>query len=225
MPAWNWAAQGHPPLDRLQPTRIPRSSKHNRHIPVTAYSMTNGGYLQLESGLEHDLLRKVDRDPAVEGIVSQPFTLFWRGSEDGHHFPDLLTWKTDGSVTVWDARSPDKQTDKFRRAMTITAPACGAVGWRHEVFPGLGRTERVNLLWLHGFRRRPTRADAVQKRICSAVRYPGATLGDLFDCDDGSGELIAVVWHLIWSGVLTIDMDAHWERETAVALGPELAGS
>jgi hypothetical protein len=38
---------------------------------VTAFSMTNDDHVWLESGLEHDLLRKCDRDPDVEWLVSQ----------------------------------------------------------------------------------------------------------------------------------------------------------
>lgn len=217
-PAWKWAEQGPPPLDKLQPVRLPYSSKRHRHIPVTAYSMINGAYVPLESGLEHDLLRRVDRDRTVKRIVSQPFTLFWRGGEAGHHTPDLLAWHVDGSVDVWDAKTEDRQSDDFLHDVAITRRACEAVGWRHDVFAGLGKVERLNLLWLHGFRRRPPWADAAQGQICAAAACTGATLGDLFDRDDGSGELIAVVWHLIWSGVLIVDMNVQWDRPTAIAL-------
>jgi hypothetical protein len=62
---WSWPALGAPPLSRLAPVRQPRSSEHNRHVPVTAYSMTNSDFVSLESGLEHDLVRRLDRDQAV----------------------------------------------------------------------------------------------------------------------------------------------------------------
>jgi hypothetical protein len=44
---------------------------------VTAFAMTNDDHVWLESGLEHDLLRKCDRHPDVEWLVSQPFRLAW----------------------------------------------------------------------------------------------------------------------------------------------------
>jgi hypothetical protein len=50
---WAWLRHGAPPLELLDPVRRPRSSELNRHIPVTAYSMTNGDFVSLESGLEN----------------------------------------------------------------------------------------------------------------------------------------------------------------------------
>nr|WP_238391720.1 TnsA-like heteromeric transposase endonuclease subunit [Mycolicibacterium sp. CBMA 230] len=217
--AWEWTSRGPPPLDQLQPVRLPKSSNRQRHIPVTAYSMVNSDFVQLESGLEHDLLRKLDRDPTVLGMVSQPFRLSWRGFTVGNHTPDLLAWHRDGSVIVWDARPADGQNDDFRRKVEVTAKACEAVGWRHDVFAGLIAVERMNLLWLHGFRHRPAWADGAEMRIRAVVAGSETmTLEDLFAHDDGSGELIAVVWHLIWRGELVVDMSAHWELDTVVGV-------
>lgn len=216
LPAWRWAEQGLPPLVQLQPVRIPRSSNRHRHIPVTAYSMVNSDFVQLESGLEHDLLRRVDRDPAVRGLLAQPFRLSWKGCSIGHHTPDLLTWHDDRSVTVWDARSVEDQDEDFLGEVAVTARACELVGWQHRVFPGLGQVERLNLLWLHGFRRQPLWSDEYEIQIKTIVGGSGVSLGDLFAHDDGSGQLIALVWHRIWRGTLLIDMDAPWGLDTMV---------
>lgn len=62
---WDWQRLGAPAVEQLTPVRMPRSSASNRHIPVTAYSMTNGGVLHLESGLEHDLVRRLEPDTGV----------------------------------------------------------------------------------------------------------------------------------------------------------------
>lgn len=62
---WNWEVQSSPPVRLLQPIRETRASRHARHLPVTAFSMTNDDHVWLESGLEHDLLRKCDRNPNV----------------------------------------------------------------------------------------------------------------------------------------------------------------
>ena len=224
LPAWRWDAQGSPPLEQLQPVRVPHSSNRHRHIPVTAYSMVNRDFVQLESGLEHDLLRGVDRDPTVLGIVAQPFRLSWKGPSVGHHFPDLLTWHGDRTVTVWDARSVERQDEDFQREVGVTARACELVGWRHRVFAGLGQVERLNLLWLHGFRRRPLWADEYEARIRDISAGSRVSLGDLFAHDDGSGQLIAVVWHWVWRGALLMDMDAPWDLDTMVTLSGSRMG-
>ena len=224
LPAWRWPEQGLPPLEQLQPVRIPRSSNRHRHIPVTAYSTVNIDFVQLESGLEHDLLRRVDRDPTVRGILAQPLRLSWTGSSAGYHIPDLLTWHGDQSVTVWDARATEDQDEDFQRAVAVTARACELVGWRHEVFTGLGQVERLNLLWLQGFRRRPLWADDYEVQIRAVAAGPRVSLGDLFARDDGSGQLIAVVWHWIWRGILQIDLQSPWGLDTMVGLSDTRIG-
>jgi hypothetical protein len=82
---WNWEVQSSPPVRLLQPIRETRASRHARHIPVTAFSMTNDDHVWLESGLEHDLLRKCDHDPNVRCVVSQPFRLSWAEPTPGGH--------------------------------------------------------------------------------------------------------------------------------------------
>lgn len=85
------------------------------------------------------------------------------------------------------------------------------------MYTGLGAIERLNLLWLHGFRRRPAWADRWEEEILRAAGCRDATIGRLFAHDDGTGELKAVVWHLVWSCALSIDMSAPWELHTAIA--------
>lgn len=119
---WLWDEQGSPTIELLEPVRKPRSSEHNRHVPVTAYSITNATHIALESGLEHDLLRRVDRDPDAARIVAQPFRLSWTEPSAGSHTPDLLVGYADGRVVVWDARSTDDQDEDFKTKAAVSAP-------------------------------------------------------------------------------------------------------
>jgi hypothetical protein len=215
--AWLWSQRGAPPVDRIEPVRQPISSTFNRHVAVTAYSMTNRATVALESGLEHDLLRRLDRDHNVSRIVSQPFRLSWKGSP-GRHTPDLLTISGDGGVTVWDVRAPEKQDDDFRTQRDITHGACAAVGWRYEVFGGMGQAERLNHLWISGSRRRPPWAVHYEDQILELAGRHGATIASVFQSDSGSGELKSTVWHLIWRGSLSIDMASVWTLQTAIGV-------
>ena len=75
----NWRSDG-PPDPHVVPIRKPRSSERHRHIPVTAYSLTMRDHLELESGLEHDLLRRLDRLNDIVALIPQPCQLKRGGS-------------------------------------------------------------------------------------------------------------------------------------------------
>ncbi|MDN5793213.1 MAG: hypothetical protein L0H22_09185, partial [Brevibacterium aurantiacum] len=74
--------------------RTPKSKAKSRHVPMYAYSITTRGHIRLESGLEHDLLRELDRRPDVAWLVSQPMRLRLpakRARRRLEHTPDLLS--------------------------------------------------------------------------------------------------------------------------------------
>jgi hypothetical protein len=85
------------------------------------------------------------------------------------------------------------------------------------VFSGLPIIERLNLLWLHGFRRRPEWASRHIVLIQRAVGGNGISIGDLFNYDDGTGELKATVWHLIWCG-RSLDLSSRIDEDSYVTL-------
>ena len=217
---WSWPGDAPPPLDQLTPVRQSQSSEHNRHVPATVYSMTNGDFVSLESGLEHDLVRRLDRDPTVSRILPQPFTLRWSGCAQGHT-PDLLSVNVDGTPTVWDVRGPERQDDDFLAATEVTRQACAMVGWRYEHFAGMDKIERLNLLWLNGFRRSPPWSSRRKDQVRLSVGPGGAAMAVVFSHDDGSGELISTMWHLLWCNELHIDMTVRWTLDTIVTLGKE----
>ncbi|MDT5055089.1 MAG: hypothetical protein QOF66_3455, partial [Mycobacterium sp.] len=79
-----------------------------------------------------------------------------------------------------------------------------------------------NLLWLHGFRRRPDWLPRQIDLIRRVAGGEGISLRDLFTFDDGSGELKSVVWHLIWRGSLRIDLLSPIDDDSFVAVDEEL---
>lgn len=216
---WNWKTGGPPDLGRVVPIRRPRSSERQRHIPVSAYSVTMRDHLELESGLEHDLLRSLDRLPEVVALVPQPCQLASTGSTKVRNTPDLLSLDDTGAVTLWNARPEQRMNEQFRVQVAMVEAACATVGWRHEVFAGLGRTKRLNLLWLHGYRRRPLWYEQVAGEIATAAAREAATLGSLFRLDSGNGEVVAMVWHMVWSGELVADLSQQLTVETPVRAG------
>lgn len=60
---WDTGVLGSPDPRAMLPTRRPTSGDFSRHIPHRAYSVTTGGALELESGLEYDVMRWLDGRP------------------------------------------------------------------------------------------------------------------------------------------------------------------
>ncbi|GAA4898860.1 hypothetical protein GCM10025789_16070 [Tessaracoccus lubricantis] len=79
-------------LAELESVREPKVRASSRHIPSAPFCWTTQSRLAVESGLEHDLLRELDRDPEVSRLVAQPCRLLLT---DGAHVPDIMEVRGD----------------------------------------------------------------------------------------------------------------------------------
>ena len=68
-------------MTQLKRTRTPKAKAKSKHVPVYAYAVTIRRHLHLESGLEHDLVRELDRQPDVTWLVAQPCKASAAGKE------------------------------------------------------------------------------------------------------------------------------------------------
>lgn len=192
----------------IESHRRPASGAASKHVPVRAFSYTTAGFIELESGLEHDLVRVLDRDRSVAWLVPQPMRLSWSLARRGRrrrHTPDLLSVDVEGAVTVWDVKNPAAAVStEFTKLRHVARAACHARGWHYEVFTGLEPIHRHNLLWLHAYRRRPAWTNAYEESLVASCA-DGVSLGDLIT-QEPSDKRLAAVWHLAWSGRLVIDL-------------------
>jgi hypothetical protein len=214
---WDWSS-GSPDPRAMGPVRRPRSSSASRHIPVEAYSATTRGPIRLESGLEHDLLRWLDRRPEVVWLVAQPLRLTFRltgAPRPVAHTPDLLSVDRDGTTTVWDVRERARQDEKFTLMARLTRDACHRAGWAYRVFGGLDQSARLNVMWLHGFRRPQPWYPQGWARLTPLIAG-GCTIGAVLSADTGAGHLVSTMWHHLWAGDLTADLDAPLTADTVV---------
>lgn len=214
---WDWTT-GPPDLRGLRSIRTPRSTEKSRHIPVQAHSDTLDGPIHLESGLEHDLVRELDRDPDVEWMVSQPVRLGLRtaSGRSRTHTPDLLVLKREGVVTVWDVRPVEKQDEKFQESRDLTAAACAEVGWAYQVYGGASPVRRDNLRWLTAYRRQMPWYPNAKDELLGICREPRATVGAVLDADHGAGHLVSAMWHYAWTGAVVVDLDQPIDRSTPI---------
>lgn len=124
------------------------------------------------------------------------------------HVPDLLSEGSDGAVTLWDCRAPDRQDDGFRDVAQLTRAACSAVGWEYQVFGGWERSRRMNLLWLHAYRRPEVWHERAARAVFDIAEVTGSAIGDVQARGDSDGLVLSTMWHLIWTGRLHCDLDA-----------------
>ncbi len=212
---WDWR-DGPPDPRQLDQYRVPKARALSKHVPGAAFSVTTGGTLQFESGLEHLLIRTLDRDRRVSWLLAQPFELRFRLA-DGRsirHVPDLLSLSDDG-VTVWDARAEQRRSTRFNVQARLTQIACDHVGWGYQLFDEPARVVSVNLIWLGCYRQSPYRDSLTQSRLRNGL-IDGTiqTIGDVARLDSGYGELLATMWHHIWRGDIECDLASPFRQTT-----------
>ncbi|MEN5073110.1 TnsA-like heteromeric transposase endonuclease subunit [Isoptericola cucumis] len=212
---WDWSL-GALSIRFLLPARRTVADSMSRHAPVRMHCQTTGSSLVLESGLEYELARELDRDPSVAWIVAQPMLITF--ADGTRHVPDIACEHADGRVVVWDARPSDRRDEGFMRQARLTEEACTDVGWEYALYDSAEDARRLNMLWLACFRHQPAWPHhAARMRLQKAGRR-SATVGELMALDAGDGQTTATMWHLLWTGSLTVDLDARITADTAVRL-------
>lgn len=214
---WDWA-NGVPPIRRLSPRRLPRATALASHSPTHVYSYTVGGHMLVESGLERELVEELDGDPNVVWMVTQPVELHFRHDRRlRRHVPDLLVETSDG-LTVWDARPEPRQSARFLEVAQWTRRSCHEVGWGYQIFSGHTPQRRVNALWLSAYRRPPVVIEAYATVIRDGLQDGSiTTVGDVAERDTGYGQLLAAMYHLLWSHRLTCDLEIQITGETRLS--------
>jgi hypothetical protein len=215
---WDWST-GAPPYFNLGPVRRPRSTAKSKHAPVQVVSYTTGSVLWLESGLEADLVRALDRANEVVWMLPQPVELTFDYKVNKSrisHIPDLLTVDAIGGVTVWAVKAPEARRERFMIQASLTAEACEHVGLGYRLFGALPGLMRINLLWLNNHRRMMPWYEPAAAELRTLLGDGAGSVATVLDADQGSGHLVSTMWHLLWSGELVCDLTSQIKATTPV---------
>ncbi|MDX3264575.1 TnsA-like heteromeric transposase endonuclease subunit [Streptomyces sp. NPDC093228] len=108
-----------------------------------------------ESWVELGHLMRLDADPDVMAVVSQPFRLSWRHGGRGRrirHTPDYFVRGRDGTAAVLDLRPDERIEPEDAAKFAATAVACARIGWGYGRVGVLDPVLGANLRWLSGYR-------------------------------------------------------------------------
>ncbi|MFF7183003.1 TnsA-like heteromeric transposase endonuclease subunit [Streptomyces sp. NPDC008121] len=188
--------------------------------------ITRATEIGYESWVELGHLMRLDFDPDVVALASQPFRLSWRYGGQGrriNHTPDYFVRRRDGTATVLDVRPDDRIEPEDAAKFAATAMACGRVGWGYERVGVLEPVSAANLRWLSGYRHPRVRREPVAAELRAAFTEPQALLEGARSVGDPIAVL-PVLFHLLWLRELNIDLEGELlSAATLVSLAPAIA--
>jgi hypothetical protein len=208
------------PFERALPVRAFASYRRQRKFPGLWWSATTGGHVGYESWLERDHVMPLDFDPAVVGISSQPFWLFWSAA-DGRavsHAPDYFARRDDGTAVVVDCRPAERRRSRDVAKFEATEAACAEVGWGFRLLGAADPVVVRNVRWLAGYRHPRHRVEPAASRLREVFAEPLA----LMDGAAVVGEPLAVLpvlFHLLWSHELTVEVCVPLHGDSLVSSG------
>ncbi|TLQ48508.1 TnsA-like heteromeric transposase endonuclease subunit [Streptomyces marianii] len=211
-----WAVR----FEDVAPVRAFQSYQGQRHLPGLWWSATVGGHIGYESWLERDHVMLLDFDPSVVGISSQPFWLFWR-SDAGKgvsHAPDYFARREDGTAVVVDCRPADRRKPRDMAKFEATQTACAQVGWEFSLVGAPDAIVVRNVRWLAGYRHPRHRLESVASELLVAFAEPRPLMSGAASVGDEIAVL-PVLFHLLWTHELAVDVSVPLHTEAAVSVG------
>ena len=197
-----WTAR----FESLPPVRKIRAYKGQRSVTRDYWTATTGQALACESRLERDHAMLMDFDPAVTGLVSQPFRLFWPGRRGWlGHVPDFFARLSDGGAVVVDVRPDDQIGPDDAEAFAASQRACELAGWGFRRVGLIDAVLLANMRWLAGYRHPRHLVEATALGLWEAFAVPGLLLAGAEAVGDRLAVL-PVLYHLLWRGWLVAEL-------------------
>ncbi|MEO8220306.1 MAG: TnsA-like heteromeric transposase endonuclease subunit [Specibacter sp.] len=194
------------------PVRKPPTYRGQRNYPGLFWSATTRSFLIYESLLELDYLWLADFYPAVDWIATQPFELSGRfGGRDHRHVPDVMLRSQHGRILIVDVKPKSRlENAEIAAVFDWTGDVCAQHGWDYEVWSGASEILLRNIKLL-ACARLPIYFDRqIANRVIDACVEPRA-FTDIIRVSSASAaeERIVrpVVFHLLWRGILTVDLE------------------
>jgi hypothetical protein len=149
----------------------------------------------------------LDVDPAVVGIASQPFWLFWNADEGRRrsHAPDFFARRADGSAVVMDCRPVERIKPRDAAAFEATRRACELAGWDYQLVGAPDAVLMGNVRWLAGYRHPRHRLPGRAAELREVFAEPATLMAGVETVGDPIAVL-PVLFHLLWRRELLVEL-------------------
>lgn len=204
------------------PIRTFYAWRGKRNLEGLHYLQTTGNHIPFESRLEHQYLLTADFDPDIVAVAAQPLAILWPHDTPGRrsHVPDFFVRHANGDGTVVDVRAArylDKAADQFNATQAL----CDEIGWHYQVWTGADRHLMDGITFVSGYRAdRCVPAPELEAALVGVYAEPVPLEQGLPWAAKRAGVSRAValagLYHLVWRGVLAIDMTRPLSLRTPV---------
>jgi hypothetical protein len=191
------------------PVRSPHRYPRQRNYLGYYFFSRTGQHVWHESLLEASALRQLDFEDDIVAIAAQPMTI--RFADGTWHVPDYIALHADGTQVMYDVKPSSLMKDKVLEQFFKTREVCAAVGWGYAICNELLPRANRNLTWLSNFKHpgyhpANTGATGVEDLVIAATKP--ITIGDATRLIGARtmAEARAGIYHLIWVGVLRVDL-------------------
>ncbi|WP_326753474.1 TnsA-like heteromeric transposase endonuclease subunit [Streptomyces hirsutus] len=184
------------------------SYRGQRNFPGWYWAATSAELVGYESWVELSHLMRLDAEPEVVGVASQPFQLSWRyggGRRRSRHTPDYFVRRRAGRAMVLDVRPDELVEPEDAAKFAATAVACARVGWDYERVGMIGPVLAANLRWLSDYRHPRVRCEPVAECLRAVFAQPQGLFAGVRAVGDPIAVL-PVLFHLFWQRELAVDL-------------------
>lgn len=209
-------------FEELEPVSAFPVVPGRRWGPGQWWSATTGRHVACGSAAMRAQLMVLDRDPEVVGLAGRPVRLLWRDARGQVRswVPQLFARHRDGTALLADCPShAEAGGERAQRAATVLEAACAHVGWSYRRLDPLEKTLSANLKWLAGYRHP---RNAGRPPLAAAVREVFTQPRPLIEGAEAVGdpiEVLPAVFHALWHGKLTADLETPLHERVLVRTG------
>jgi TnsA endonuclease N terminal len=146
------------------------------------------------------ILMDLDFRAKVFNVISQPFLMSFQSPDISlKHVPDFLVVHTNGDQELIDVK-PAKYVnrEKTKQSFDTTEKFCSYLGWRYNVRSEPDATYVTNLMWLAGFRKKPSNAAQYTNAITDALLEESKNIKTLLEKFDNPTLVQPTLFHLLW---------------------------